>query len=884
MSEEKQNIKSSEESENKANTMNDNVEVSKLKPTQKLSSMYRTWFLDYASYVNLERAIPHINDGLKPVQRRVLHAMRRIDDGRYNKVANIVGDTMKFHPHGDASIGDALVNLGQKEYLIDCQGNWGNILTGDGAAAPRYIEARLSKFALEAVFNTKTTLWKPSYDGRNQEPISLPVKFPLLLAQGSEGIGLGLNSRILPHNYTELIEASIKHLKGEPFEIFPDFFSGGMIDVSKYNDGERGGKVKIRAHIEKVDNKTLKITDVPYGCTTTKMIDSIVRANEKGKIKIKKVEDNTAAHVEILVHLEAKTSSDKTIDALYAFTNCEMSYSPNCCVIDDNKPCFITVSDVLKRNTANTKALLKRELEIERNELLEQLMFASLEQLFIQKRIYKDKEFEGAKSNDEAIVYIEKCLQPYSKDFIREVTREDYLRLLDIKMARILRFNNDKAEEQMAKLRERIEACEHHLAHLTNYAIAWYTRLLNKFGKQFPRQTEIRSFEAIQVTKVAIRNEKLYFNKEEGFIGTNLRKGPQVEEVCKCSDLDDIIIFHKDGSYKIVRIAEKLYVGKNVIHLAVFVKNDKRTIYNVVYRDGKRGNYYIKRFAVYGVTRDKEYSLTKGTEGSKVVYFTVNPNGEAEVIRIILKATTRLKKRNMEFEKDFSEILIKGRGSMGNILTKADVRRVSLAQRGGSTLGGRKVWYDPDVMRLNYDERGTLLGVFDSKDRILAITNKGEYYTTNFDVTNHYSDIKRIEKLDIHKIWSVALRDAANGNNEYIKRFQMEDVNKPTSFIGDDENTKMWILTDTVYPRFEFTFGGHDAFRDPLIVEVDEFVGVKSCKAKGKRVTIYEVVEAKELEPTRFPEPPKEEPQEEIEIQEDVNQEESDVNMPTLFD
>lgn len=848
---------------------------------EKLSGMFRSWFVGYASYVIQYRAIPHIDDGLKPVQRRVLHAMRRAEDGRYNKVAGIVGDTMKFHPHGDASIGSALVNMGQKELLIDTQGNWGNILTGDGAAAVRYIEARLSPLSLEAVFNPKTTTWTTSYDGRNQEPVALPVKFPLLLAQGSKGIGVGLNSIILPHNFRELLEVSIDYLKGKTTKFYPDFQTGCMIDVDKYNDGQRGGKIRMRTHIEKVDSKTLKITDTPYDINTSELIESILSANEKGKIKIKSVHNNTTSEVEIIINLESKTSSDKTIDALYAFTKCEISISPNCCVINNNKPHFLSVTDILQHNTDRTKALLRQELDIELHEIKEQLHYNSLEELFIKERIYKDKEFENAKTNNEALAHIAQRLEPFKKDFIREVTNDDLLKLLEIKMARILRFNEDKAEEIMLNLRHKMEVCQDHIDHITLYTIDWYKYLLKKYGKDHPRLTEIRSFETIQANKVVIRNEKLYVNRKEGFVGIGLKKSDQVEEVCKCSDIDDIIVFLKDGTYKVLRIADKVYVGPNIIHVAVFIKNDKRTIYNCVYRDGLRGTYYIKRFAVNGVTRDKDYTVTKGSEGSKIMYFTANSNGEAEMIKITLKAQTRGKRQNMEFEKDFSEILIKGRNSMGNILTKAPIRRITLSQKGSSTLGGRKVWYDPDVMRLNYDERGQYLGMFEAKDLIVVITNGGTYYTTNFDLTNHYSDVLRLEKFDPHKIWSVALHDADNKNNEYIKRFQIEPSTHPTSFIGDNAKSNFWVITDTVYPRFKVIFDGSDDFREDLIVDVDDFVGIKSTKAKGKRVTTFHVSDIIEIEPTRFPEP-EPEPEEVEEIEDD--RADDDDETPSLFD
>ncbi|MDR1369929.1 MAG: DNA gyrase/topoisomerase IV subunit A, partial [Dysgonamonadaceae bacterium] len=654
----------------------------------QLSGMYQNWFLDYASYVILERAVPHINDGLKPVQRRILHTMRRLEDGRYNKVANIVGETMKFHPHGDASIGDALVQLGQKDLLIDCQGNWGNILTGDGAAAPRYIEARLSKFALDVVFNPKTTEWKLSYDGRNKEPVTLPVKFPLLLAQGVEGIAVGLSSKVLPHNFNELLDASVSYLKGEEFRIYPDFMTGGYIDVSKYNDGERGGSVKVRAKINKIDNKTLAITEIPFSKTTATLTESILKANDRGKIKIRKVDDMTARNVEILIHLAPGVSSDKTIDALYAFTDCEVSISPNCCIIEDNKPHFMNISDVLRHSADATLSLLKLELEIHKGELEESLLFASLEKIFIEERIYKDKEFENAKTIDAAIAHIDKRLDPFKPDFIREINREDIVRLLEIKMGRILKFNKDKADDLIAGYKDQIEKILYNLGHIVEYTIDWFANLKEKYGKNYPRRTELRNFDTIEAAKVVEANEKLYINREEGFIGYGLKKD---EYICNCSDIDDIIIFFKDGKYKVLKISEKMFVGKNVLYLNVFKRNDNRTIYNVIYRDGKLVPHYIKRFAVTGVTRDKEYDLTQGTPGSRIVYFSANPNGEAETIKVILKPKPRQKL--LVFDKDFSDIAIKGRQSMGNILTKAEVHKISLKQKGGSTLGGRQVWF-----------------------------------------------------------------------------------------------------------------------------------------------------------------------------------------------
>lgn len=841
------------------NSINGKEEHSDYKPVDKkdenvkhqLSGMYQNWFLDYASYVILERAVPNINDGLKPVQRRILHSMKRLDDGRYNKVANIVGHTMQFHPHGDASIGDALVQLGQKDLLIDCQGNWGNILTGDDAAAPRYIEARLSKFALDVVFNPKTTEWQASYDGRNKEPVTLPVKFPLLLAQGVEGIAVGLSSKILPHNFNELCDASIAYLHGESFQLYPDFLTGGSIDVSRYNDGERGGVVRVRAKISKVDNKTLAIHEIPYGKTVANVCDSIVKASEKGKIKIRKVEDLTSGNVEILVHLAPGTSSDKTIDALYAFTDCEVNISPNCCVIDDNKPHFLSVSTVLKKSVDNTLELLRKELNIQRQEALETLHFASLEKIFIEERIYKDAKFEQAPNMDAACEHIDERLTPFYPQFVREVTKDDILKLMEIKMARILKFNKDKADEFIARLKAEIAEIDNHLSHITQYTIDWYQRIKEKYGAKFPRRTEIRSFDTIVATKVVEANEKLYINREEGFIGTGLKKD---EFICNCSDIDDVIIFYKDGKYKIVRIADKLFIGKNILYVNIFKKNDKRTIYNAIYRDGKEGNYYIKRFNVTSMIRDREYDVTQGTPGSKISYFTANPNGEAEVIKVTLRPNPRIKK--LIFEKDFSTIAIKGRQSMGNLLTKFEVHKIGLKQRGGSTLGGRKVWFDHDVLRLNYDGRGQYLGEFQSDESILIIQNNGDFYTTDFDLNNHYdADIQRIEKYDPEKVWTAVLYDADQQNYPYLKRFTFEATAKKQNYLGENKHSKLILLSEQVFPRIQVVFGGHDDFREPLIVEASDFVGVKSYKAKGKRLTTYTVGNIEELEPTRMPEP-----------------------------
>ena len=824
-----------------------------------LSGMYQNWFLDYASYVILERAVPHLGDGLKPVQRRILHSMKRMDDGRYNKVANIVGHTMQFHPHGDASIGDALVQLGQKDLLVDTQGNWGNILTGDRAAAPRYIEARLSKFALDVVFNPKTTEWQLSYDGRNKEPITLPAKFPLLLAQGAEGIAVGLSSKILPHNFNELCDAAIKYLHGQPFQLYPDFLTGGSIDVSKYNDGQRGGVLKVRAKIEKQDQKTLIIREIPFSKTVNTLIESITKAIEKGKIKARNVTDLTSAEVEIQVHLAPGVSSDKTIDALYAFTDCEVNISPNCCVIEDNKPQFLTVSDVLRHSVDRTMGLIRQELQIKRNELLEQLHFCSLEKIFIEERIYKDRKFEQAPNIDAVCEHIDDRLTPYYPQMVREVTKDDILRLLEIKMQRILKFNKDKADEFMARLKAEIEEIERDLANLTEVTANWFQFLKDKYGKDHPRQTEIRNFDTIEASKVAEANQKLYINRADGFIGTSLKKD---EFVCNCSDLDDVIIFYKDGKYKIVRVAEKLFVGKNVLYLSVFKKNDSRTIYNAVYRDGKRGWYFIKRFNVTSMTRDKEYDLTIGTPGSKVTYFTANPNGEAEVIKVTLDPDPKLKK--IFIEKDFSEVMIKGRASKGNLLTKYPVHRIGLKSRGHSTLGGRKVWYDPDVKRLNYDEHGKLLGEFFDEDQILVILKNGDYYLSNFDENNHYEEnILRIEKYEADKVWTAILYDADNQGYPYLKRFQMDATKRKQNWLSDNPTSQLILLTDTVYPRIQLTYGGADAFRGSEEIDAEQFIAVKGYKAKGKRLTTYALESVVELEPTRFPEPPAEAPEDE---------------------
>ena len=822
---------------------------------QHLTGMYQDWFLDYASYVILERAVPAIEDGLKPVQRRILHAMKCVDDGKYNKVANIVGQTMQYHPHGDASIGDALVQLGQKNLLIDCQGNWGNTLTGDGAAAPRYIEARLSKFALDTVFNPKTTHWMMSYDGRKKEPINLPIKFPLLLAQGVEGIAVGLNSKILPHNFCEICDAALAYLRGEEFQLYPDFPTGGEIDVSRYNDGERGGAVRIRAKIQKSDdNRTLIITEIPFGTTTTKIIETIMRAVQKGKIKVRKVDDFTAEEARIEVQLAPGSSSDKTIDALYAFTDCEVNISPNCCVVQDKKPIFTTVSELLRLSVEHTKSLLKWELEIAKAELEEQYFFTSLEKIFIENRIYKEEGYENAPDKEKLVAFVDQALEPWKAKLIREVRREDIERLFEIRMIRITRFDSKKADELMRDLDKKIKATIKNLKNLNDYTIAWFDTLKTKYGHLYPRRTEVRNFANINIKTVVEANEKLYINRAEGFIGTGLKKD---EFMCNCSDIDDVIIFHKDGKYKIVKVADKVYVGKDIIHIDIYRKNDNRTIYNAIYRDGKGGIYYMKRFAVTGVARDKEYDLTQGTTGSRVMYFTANPNGEAEVVRVALKPALHLKK--LEVIKDLSELAIKSRTARGNVLTKFEVKSITLKQKGHSTLGGRKVWFDPDVLRLNYDGQGMYLGEFTNDDRILVITNNGGYYLTNFDLTAHFDqNIWRIEKFDSEKVWSLAMWNADLGFY-YGKRFQLDAQAKLQNMLGENGDSKMTILTDHEEAVFKITFA--DETKMAVEVIMSEFIETKSPKAKGKRFSTLEIAQIEDITPE--PEIVEPEPEEE---------------------
>ena len=822
-----------------------------------LRGMFRNWFLDSASYVILERAVPHIDDGLKPVQRRILHSMKTLDDGRFNKVANIVGNTMQYHPHGDASINDALVQLGQKDLLVETQGNWGNILTGASAAAGRYIEARLSSFALETLYNPKVTEWTLSYDGRKKEPVTLPAKFPLLLAQGVEGIAVGLSSKILPHNFNEILDAAIAYLRNEEFVLYPDFVTGGFIDVSRYNDGERGGVVKVRAKIEKLDNKTLAITEIPFGKTTGAVIDSILKAFEKGKIKIRKVDDNTADTAMIIVHLIPGTSSDKTIDALYAFTDCEVSISPNCCVISENKPHFLGVSDVLRHNVNRTKDILYKELEIQLNEVKELLHFASLERIFIEERIYKDKEFEESPNMDAAIAHIDKRLEPWKPKLFREVTHDDILRLMEIKMGRILKFNSQKADDIIASYKDKIKSLKNELSHIVEYTIKWYETLKQKYGEAYPRHTVIRGFDNIEATTVVEANEKLYINREEGFIGTSLKKD---EYVCNCSNIDDILIIYKDGKYKVVKVQEKMFIGngRNVLHIQVFKRNDSRTIFNIIYQNGKGGVYYMKRCAITGVTRDKEYDLTPGKPGTKIVWFTANSNGEAEVVKVTLKPKARLK--TLQFDVDFGELAIKGKQSQGNIVTKNEVHRFTLKEKGASTLGGREVWFDPDILRINYDGRGNLLGEFSGDDSVLVILKSGEYYLSTYDQSNHYEDnILRIEKFRPGHVWTAVLNDADQGY-PYIKRFTFEPTTKKQRFIGENEQSTLILLSDAPGARIEVTFGGGDAFRGSMIIDATDFIAVKSFKAKGKRISNYEIESIVEIEPIEVAPEEEEEP------------------------
>ncbi|MCO7724703.1 DNA gyrase/topoisomerase IV subunit A [Myroides odoratimimus] len=844
----------------------------------KVTGMYKDWFLDYASYVILERAVPAIEDGFKPVQRRIMHSMKELDDGRYNKVANIVGHTMQYHPHGDASIGDALVQIGQKDLLIDMQGNWGNILTGDGAAASRYIEARLSKFALEVLYSPKITSWQASYDGRKNEPINLPVKFPLLLAQGGEGIAVGLSTKILPHNFNELIDASIKILKGKPFTIYPDFPTEGIADVSNYNDGARGGRVRVRAKIAPLDKNTLIITEIPFSTTTTSLIDSILKANEKGKIKIKKIEDNTAAQVEILIHLPAGTSPDKTIDALYAFTACETSIAPLGCVIQNNKPLFTGVSEMLKNSTHQTVELLRRELEIELNELEEKWHFLSLERIFIENRIYRAIEEE--ETWEGVLTAIDEGLKPFVVNLKRAITQEDIIRLTEIRIKRISRFDIDKANQNIEALEGEIEAVKYNLEHLIDFAIKYFTTLKEKYGKGKERLTELRSFDTIEATKVVLRNTKLYVNREEGFFGTGLRKD---EYVCDCSDIDDVIVFLRDGSMMVSRVDEKKFVGKDIIHIAVWDKNDKRTIYNLIYRDGKSGSSYIKRFNVTGVTRDKMYPLTQDKPGSQVLYFSANPNGEAEVVTILLRQLTNVKK--LKFDLDFAELLIKGRAAKGNVVTKYAIKKIELKEKGISTLRPRKIWFDETVKRLNVDGRGELLGEFKPEDRLLIINQSGKVKTIVPELTTHFEeDMIVLEKWKENKPISALYFDGEKARY-YLKRFIIENENREELFITEHPNSRLEIISTDFRPVFEVVFSKIKGIqKESQTIDVEQFITIKGIKALGNQVSIDKIKQVNILESLPYiEEEEEEEEEEEIILGEGPNTEVDDDGQQTLL-
>ncbi|QTE34920.1 DNA gyrase/topoisomerase IV subunit A [Mucilaginibacter gossypii] len=820
-------------------TPNPNEE--KLHTVASLDGLYENWFLDYASYVILDRAVPHINDGLKPVQRRILHSLKEMDDGRFNKAANVIGNTMKYHPHGDASIGDAMVQIGQKNLLIDCQGNWGDPVTGDSAAAPRYIEARLSKFALDVVFNPDTTVWQASYDGRNKEPITLPVKFPLLLAQGAEGIAVGLATKILPHNFIELIDASIAVLKGERPNLMPDFPTGGMADASLYNEGQRGGKVRVRAKIVERDKKTLAITEIPFTTTTGSLIDSVISANDKGKIKIKKIEDNTARDVEIIIHLAPGISPDVTIDALYAFTDCEVSISPNTCVIQDDKPRFMSVNDMLTESTFFTKDLLKQELEIRLKDLMEKIFFSSLLKIFIQEGMYKNPEYENSGNFEVVLEVLNRLFEPFFPQFYRTIQPEDYKKLIDKPMSSITRFDVKKADEQMKALENEIKQVKHHLKHLTEYTIAWFEKLKDKYGKDRERKTELRTFDKVEAAQVALANIKLYVNRADGFIGSGLKKDDSVEYVGDCSDIDEIIVFRGDGRCMITKVQDKVFVGKDIIHVAVFKKNDERTVYNMIYKDGESGISYIKRFSVVGVTRDKEYDLTKGTKGSKVLYFTANPNGEAEVVNVQLKPHSKLKK--LQFDEDFASIAIKGRGSMGNIITKYPVKKIILKSKGVSTLAGRKIWYDDILKRLNADGRGKYLGEFDGDDRILTVLSNGVYELSSFDLNNHFDDkMILIEKYEPQAVFSI-VHIEGKSKNYLVKRFSFENiaVGKQISLISEEAGSKMVLIGHTA-PVISMThLKGKDQTPETLELNLADVIDVKGMKAMGNRLSQHPV-------------------------------------------
>ncbi len=855
------------QSENLEN-QNDNVET-----ITKVTGMYKEWFLDYASYVILERAVPALLDGLKPVQRRIMHSMKDLDDGRYNKVANIVGHTMQYHPHGDASIADAMVQIGQKELLIDMQGNWGNILTGDRAAASRYIEARLSKFALEVVFNPKTTKWQASYDGRKREPVNLPVKFPLLLAQGAEGIAVGLSTKILPHNFNELIDASIKYLKGRSFKIVPDFLTGGIADFSNYNDGKRGGKVRVRAKISQIDKKTLVITEIPFGTTTQSLIDSILKANDKGKIKIKRIEDNTAANVEILVHLPPNVSPDKTIDALYAFTNCENSISPLCCIIEDSKPIFVGVTQMLKHSTDHTVELLKLELEIQLNELEEQWHFASLERIFIENRIYRDIEEE--ETWEGVIKAIDEGLKPHIKHLKRAVTEEDIVRLTEIRIKKISKFDIDKAKQHIESLEEKIEGVKHHLANLIDYAIDYFKNLKDKYGKGKERKTEIRIFDDIVASKVAMNNAKLYVNRAEGFIGTSLRKD---EFVCDCSDIDDIITFRKDGTMMVTKIDAKTFVGKDIIHVAVFKKKDKRTVYNMMYRDGKSGPSYMKRFNVTSVTRDKEYDLANGKKGSIVHYFSANPNGEAEVVTINLRAVGSIKK--LKWDIDFADLAVKGRAVRGNTITKFAIKKVEFKEAGVSTLKPRKIWFDDAVQRLNVDERGELLGEFKAEDKLLIITQSGKAKAVKPDLAMHFEDDMIVLEKWIPKKPISAIYYDGEKERYYIKRFVIETTEKEEVFISEHPKSQLEIVATDYRPVAEVVYSKRSLENEE--VNLEEFIAVKGIKALGNQLTTEKIKQVNLLESLPYDEPEDEKIEEVEVIDEEVVEDKLPLDIPTI--
>lgn len=831
-----------------------------------VTGMYKDWFLDYASYVILERAVPAIEDGLKPVQRRILHAMKEMDDGRFNKVANIIGQSMQYHPHGDASIGDAIVNLGQKDLLIETQGNWGDIRTGDSAAAARYIEARLSKFALEVVFNPQTTEWQLSYDGRKREPVTLPVKFPLLLAQGVEGIAVGLSTKILPHNFCELIEGSIEILKGNSTNVLPDFLTGGLADFSEYNGGLRGGKVKVRARIEEEDSKTLVIKEIPFGTTTDSLIDSVLKANDKGKIKIKKVVDNTAKDVEIQIHLASGVSPDVTIDALYAFTDCEVSISPNACVIVNEKPVFISVNEILEYNTKQTKKLLKQELEIRKGELMEKLLFSSLEKIFIENRIYRD--IEECTTWDEVLQAIDKGLDPYKPDFYREITQEDLVRLTEIKIKRISKYDSFKADELMKRLQDELKEVNYNLKHLTEYAIKYYERLLEKYGKGRERKTEIRAFDTIQATVVAANNAKLYVNRKDGFVGSGLKKE---EFVCDCSDLDDIIVIRKDGKMMVSKIQDKLFMGKDILHVGIYRKTDDRLTFNLIYLDGASGRAMVKRFQPGGVTRDREYDLTKGTKDSKTLYLTANPNGEAEIVTVYL--TQGAKARVKVFDFDFADLDIKGRGAGGNILTKYPVRKVQLKMEGVSTLGGLDIYYDPVVGRLNTDERGSLIGNFLGEDRILICYKSGDYELTNFELTNRYepNEVLLIEKFDPEKVLSAVYYDGGS-KNYFVKRFQIETttLNKKFNFITDHRSSALKLISSEKQPQVK-ALVTKNKVDEEQVYDLDMIIDVKGWKALGNKLSSYpikslELIAQKKEEKQASKEEVKDEDSDELEI------------------